>query len=253
MSLEERTVSLRAEEAEAVASIGDDDIRGSAVRSSLTRELRRLFVLLAVAAGIFALLYLTPVGAVARDVQSLRSYLTGDDLWAEFTFMAMTTALVAIGAPRLVLFGIGGLAFGFWLGLLLAQFGSVLGSYLTFTVIRHGGRAWLQKRFAQSGLLGRAFRVRSSIRAVVLIRQLPLHGMLITSGLALSKVGTRAFLAGTFIGYLPQGALTALITSGVVGAEAAQGLSSLAIAAVALICGYGLLHLWKRHTAGNGT
>lgn len=238
-----------AENEQAISAI-DDDVRVTALGPVLSREIRRLFGLLAAAAAVFALFYLTPIGSIASDVQSLRAYLKGDDLWAELSFAALAAALVAVGAPRLVFYGVGGLAFGFWQGLILAQLGCLCGAFLTFYAIRHGGRDWLLRRFGQHSFIGRAFRVRSSIKAVVLIRQLPLHGIMITGGLALSRVSARAFLIGTFLGFLPQGMITALLTSGVVDAQAAEGLRNLVIAAVILSASLGLLYLWRRRGSG---
>jgi len=119
--------------------------------------------------------------------------------------------LVALGLPRLMFYVLGGLAFGFWQGLVLAQLGALAGSYITFCAVRSGGRGWLKERFGNHRLVGKAFRVRSSVKAVVLIRQLPLSSVMINSGLALSKVRARVFVLGTFIGYLPQGVIAALM------------------------------------------
>ncbi|MCC6879495.1 MAG: hypothetical protein IT511_06845, partial [Rhodocyclaceae bacterium] len=95
----------------------EDDIELAAVAPGFSKELRRLLVLLAAAVVAFALLYFTPVGAVVRDIQHLRAYLAGDDLWAEASYAALVTVLVALGLPRLMFYVLGGLAFGFWQGL----------------------------------------------------------------------------------------------------------------------------------------
>jgi uncharacterized membrane protein YdjX (TVP38/TMEM64 family) len=178
--------------------------------------MRRLLLLLAAAAAAFILLYFTPFGSVVRDIHTLRAFLAGDDFWAEVAYAFLVVGLVALGAPRLIFYVLGGLAFGFWQGLLLAQVGAVIGSWLTFCAVRSGGRGWLQQRFGSHRFVGKAFRVRSSVKAVVMIRQLPLTSVMINSGLALSHVSARVFVIGTFIGYQPQGVIAVLIGSGVV-------------------------------------
>jgi uncharacterized membrane protein YdjX (TVP38/TMEM64 family) len=238
---------------EETPDIEDEGIEQAQLESGFSHDLNRLLILLVIASAIFALLYFTPIGAIVRDVQTLRAYLQGDDLWAELTFAAMTAGLVAIGVPRLIFYGIGGLAFGFWQGLLLAQFGTLLGSFMTFYAVRHGGRDWLLNRFGQHRFVGKAFRVRSSIKAVVLIRQLPLHSLMITGGLALSEVSARIFLLGSFIGFLPQGLIATLISSGIVAEKATESVGKLVIAAVVLLSGVGLLHLRKRHLANRAS
>ena len=228
----------------------EDDIELAAVAPGFSKELRRLLVLLAAAVVAFALLYFTPVGAVVRDIQHLRAYLAGDDLWAEASYAALVTVLVALGLPRLMFYVLGGLAFGFWQGLILAQLGALIGSYITFCAVRSGGRGWLKERFGNHRLVGKAFHVRSSIKAVVLIRQLPLSSVMINSGLALSQVSARVFLIGSFIGYLPQGVIAVLIGSGVVDEKAMDGVGKLVAAGAALLLGAFLLWRWRNRGAG---
>ena len=224
----------------------EDDIQLESVAPGFNKELRRLLILLAAAAAASGVRYLTPVGSVVRDVQQLRAFLAGDDLWAEVVYVLLVIGLVAIGAPRLIFYVLGGLAFGFWLGLALAQVGAVIGSWLTFCAVRSGGRGWLQRRFGGHRFVGRAFHVRSSVKAVVMIRQLPLTSVMINGGLALSQVSARAFLLGTFIGYLPQGLIAALIGSGIVDEKAMEGLGKLMAAGIVLLLGAFMLWRWRR-------
>jgi uncharacterized membrane protein YdjX (TVP38/TMEM64 family) len=224
----------------------EDDIELESVAPGFNKELRRLLFLLAAAAAAFVLLYFTPVGGIVRDIHQLRAFLAGDDLWAEVAYVFLVVGLVAIGAPRLIFYVLGGLAFGFWQGLVLAQIGAVTGSWLTFWAVRHGGRDWFERHLGRHRLVGRAFRVRSSVKAVVLIRQLPLTSVMINGGLALSQVSARAFLLGTFIGYLPQGIIAALIGSGVVDEKAVEGLGKLAAAGIVLLLGAFMLWRWRR-------
>jgi uncharacterized membrane protein YdjX (TVP38/TMEM64 family) len=228
----------------------EDDIKLESVAPGFSKELRRLLILLAAAAAAFVLLYFTPVGAIVRDIHHLRAYLAGDDFWAEITYGGIVTVLVALGAPRLMFYVLGGLAFGFWQGLVLAQVGALAGSYITFCAVRSGGRGWLKERFGNHRLVGKAFHVRSSVKAVVLIRQLPLSSVMINSGLALSQVSARVFLVGSFIGYLPQGVIAVLIGSGLVDEQAMDGVGKLVAAGIVLLAGAFLLWRWRRRGAG---
>jgi uncharacterized membrane protein YdjX (TVP38/TMEM64 family) len=160
------------------------------------------------------------------------------------TYAALVAVFVAIGMPRLVFYGLGGVAFGFWQGLLLAQIGSVVGSSVTFYAVRHGGRDWLKQKLGSHRFVGKAFHIRSSVKAVVLIRQLPISSIMINTGLALSQVTEADFLLGTFIGYLPQGVIATLIGSGVVDEKALDGAGKLTLVAVALLAGAAFL--WHR-------
>jgi len=224
----------------------EDDIELESVAPGFSKELRRLLLLLAAAAAAFCLFYFTPLGELTRDIHKLRAFLAGDDWWAELAYALIVVVLVALGAPRLIFYVLGGLAFGFWHGLLLAQAGAVTGSWLTFCAVRKGGRGWLQQRFGGHRFVGKAFRVRSSVKAVVMIRQLPLTSVMINGGLALSQVSARVFLLGTFIGYLPQGIIAALIGSGVVDEQAMDGVGKLVAAGIVLMVGAFLLWHWRK-------
>lgn len=237
------------ESGEDIPEGAEDDIELSSVAPGFSKELRRLVMLLAAAAAAFCLLYFTPLGALTRDIHKLRAFLAGDDWWAETAYALAVVGLVALGAPRLIFYLLGGLAFGFWQGLLLAQAGAVAGSYLTFCAVRSGGRGWLRQRFGNHRFVGKAFRVRSSVKAVVMIRQLPLTSVMINGGLALSQVSARVFLLGTFIGYLPQGIVAVLIGSGVVDERAMEGFGKLAAAGIALTLGAFMLWRWRRGKA----
>lgn len=228
------------------------EVELEAVAPGLSHELKKLLVLLAAGASIFCLFYFTPLGSFASNIHKMREVLRGDDLWAEATYAGLVTVFVALGIPRLVFYGLGGLAFGFWQGLLLAQAGSVFGSYLTFRAVRKGGRGWFRQQFGDHRLVGKAFNVRSSVKAVVLIRQLPLSSVMITGGLALSRVSTRDFVIGSFIGYLPQGVIAALIGGGMVDEKALEGFGQLAVAGIVLAGIAALAWRWRR-TADTGS
>lgn len=233
-----------AQATEAIDNSAEEDIELESVAPGLSRELKRLLILLAAGLLIFSLFYFTPIGSIARDIHKLREFLQGDDLYAEMTYAALVAVFVAIGMPRLVFYGLGGVAFGFWEGLLLAQVGSIVGSSITFYAVRHGGRDWLKQKLGNHRFVGKAFHVRSSVKAVVLIRQLPISSIMINTGLALSQVTAQDFLVGTFIGYLPQGAIATLIGSGIVDQKAMDGIGKLVAAAVVLLIGAGFL--WQR-------
>ncbi len=229
-----------------IDTLQDGEIGMEALEPGFSRELKRLLILLAVAAVVFLLLYFTPIGALAKDIHKLRAFLKGDDLWAELTFMAGVTGLMAVGVPRLVFYGLGGMAFGFWHGLILAQLGSLAGSFIMFHAVRSGGRGWLMKRFGDHRLMKKAFRSSSSVKAVVLIRQLPLSNLVINSALAVSRVRSGVFLAGSFIGFLPQGVIATLIGSGMVDETAMTGLGQLLAAGIVLLIGAAFIWHWRR-------
>lgn len=210
-------------------------------------EIRRLLALFVLGACAVFLLHATPLRALLGDVQELRLLLEGDDWWAEFMYLCGVVCLVALGAPRLIFYVVGGIAFDFWEGLILAQVGTVVGSFITFQVVRWGGKEWVLRRYGERRLFRRTFLKPASVEAVALIRQLPITGVVINIGLALGHVTVPRFLLGSFIGFLPQGVIATLVGSGLADDQFIQGLGQILVAA--LIALAVALLIW-RHARG---
>lgn len=205
----------------------------------------RLMILVLMVFGVLAILHLTPIGQLTGSVQSLRSFINSFGVRGELTFALLTALMMAIGAPRLIFYGFGGLLFGFWDGLLAALVGSLFGSLVMFRIARWGGRKWVRQRFGEHRLFGRLAHVRPTVMAVVAIRQLPLSNVLINVGLALSRVRGRIFALGTLIGFLPQGIIASLIGGGLAEGLAWQGTLQL-ILACCLAIGLGIWAVRRR-------
>ncbi len=150
-------------------------------------------------------------------------------------FVFLVAILVAVGVPRLLLCPAAGMAFGFWAGLLLSQAGTVLGYYVVFLFVRWGGRAFVLRHRPQ--LLRFTERIRhQGIPAVILARQLPVHGLLVNLVLSLSPIRHRDFLIGSAIGLIPEAVPCTLIGTGAAQASLARsaGLMVLAVVGLAL-------------------
>jgi uncharacterized membrane protein YdjX (TVP38/TMEM64 family) len=203
----------------------------------------RLVVLIGVAAAITALVRLTPLGEFLMDFHRWRILFDQGDLWAEVLFLPITAMLVAAGAPRLVFYCLGGVTFGFWKGLLLAQVGTLAGAYATYLCVRWGGRAWVNDWFSRRPSVQKVLAIQPSVWSVLMVRQLPVGGVVINVGLGLSPVRTMAFLAGSFLGFLPQGIAVTLVGSGLVEDHAWEAVAQLAVAAVVVL----IFGLWIGH------
>lgn len=209
---------------------------------------RKLLGLLALAAGLFALMHLTPWGERVRDWPAYYELLADGSPRAALYFVLLTASLMAIGMPRLLFYALGGFAFGFWEGLALSLCGSLLGSFIAFRVARWGGREWLTERFGERRFFRRVVGTRPSAWAVALVRFLPISNAVINLGLALSRVGNGAFLAGTLIGFLPQGVIAVLVGSGVADDVAWEGAAQLAVAGGLVV----LMSVWTLHRRRRG-
>jgi uncharacterized membrane protein YdjX (TVP38/TMEM64 family) len=140
----------------------------------------------------------------------------GQGLEGALAFLLVGGFFTALGLPRQVIAFLGGYAFDIALGTLLGTLAALLGCALAFTGARHLVKSVLHPRL--SGRVARFDRfVRTHpVAMTVLIRLLPVGSNLVTNLAAgISGIRSRHFLAGSFIGYIPQTMVFALIGSGV--------------------------------------
>lgn len=210
---------------------------------------RKLVLIVLLAALLFGLFRLTPLGERVQDWPALYEMLAGGDAQAGLWFVLLTVVLMSVGTPRLLFYALGGFAFGFWVGLGLSLLGSLIASWLVFRAARWGGRDWLRGRFGGHRLFARIVAMRPTALSVALVRCLPLSNIVINIALAMSRVRSHAFVVGTVIGFLPQGVVATLVGSGVaddVAWEGAAQLSAAALIALSLLA----WTAWQRRRRG---
>ena len=171
-------------------------------------------IMLAVVAAAFALVYLTPLRKFLGNIQSVKYWLLSLGWVGPAAWMGIVFALVAAGMPRLLFCPIGGLAFGFWHGLLWTQVATLGGYYALFLFVRWGGRDFVLRHWPRVGRLKEHFHGHSAVLAVFAVRQLPISGLLINFLLGLSPIRHRHFLLGTAFGILPEAIPFTLVASG---------------------------------------
>jgi uncharacterized membrane protein YdjX (TVP38/TMEM64 family) len=172
-------------------------------------------VMLAVVAAAFALAYFTPARKYFGNIQSVKYWLLSLGWLGPAAWMAIVFVLVAAGMPRLLFCPIGGLAFGFWHGLLWTQVATLAGYYALFLFVRWGGRDFVLRHWPRVGRLKEHFHGNSAALMVFAVRQLPISGLVINFLLALSPIRHRHFLLGTAFGILPEAIPFTLVASGV--------------------------------------
>lgn len=150
--------------------------------------------------------WLEPAGDIARRLQ-------GIGWWSRPAFAVAMGVLVFAGVPRLLFCPLAGAAFGFWSGLAWSLVGTMLSYYGGFLFVR--GRARVRRASPMQlpprlAFLGRDPR----LIGVIIARLMPLPGMVITTGLALSAVSHGAYLLGSLIGLIPEAAPLVLLGTG---------------------------------------
>lgn len=226
----------REPELESVDDGPDDESLERALPAVAAASSRKFIAILGLALIAFLVIHFTPFGEALDALTDLdRTLLAGGGGRAAAWFVLITAGLMTIGMPRLVFYVLGGIAFGFWSGLLLALIGSLIGSFIAFRVARWGGRDWLVERFGKHRLFARISGTKPTVTSVALVRMLPVSNMILNVGLSLSRVGNRAFLFGTLVGFLPQGVVAVLIGSGVGEETVLQGAAQIGVAAIILV------------------
>ncbi len=129
---------------------------------------------------------------------------------AELVFIVAAALITALGFPRMVVYPIGGMAFGFWWGLTWSVVALLIGGYLPFLYARWGGRSFFLRHWPRLDGMAAYFRNRS-YRTVVLLRILPMPGFITNALLGITHIKHRSFLLGTLLGSIPPGIPAALL------------------------------------------
>ncbi|MDP5133887.1 MAG: VTT domain-containing protein [Paraglaciecola sp.] len=160
-------------------------------------------------------------------------------------FLVIGAVLTACGFPRQLVAFLGGYAFGFVWGTLIATLAAVIGCSLVFYISKYAISPLIVKRFARQTAAIAGFLAAQPTRKTIIIRLLPIGSNLITNLLAgASRINARAFFIGSAVGYLPQMIVFALLGKGIlIGSDwkIAVSIVMLAISSVLSI------HLYKRY------
>ncbi len=197
--------------------------------------------MLAIVGAAFSLVYFTPARSYLEDIQGIKYWLLSLRWVGPAAWMGIVFVLVAAGMPRLLFCPVGGLAFGFWHGLLWTQTATLAGYYALFLFVRWGGQDFVLRHWPRLGRLKGHFQRHSAALVVFAIRQLPISGLVINFLLGLSPIRHRHFLLGTAAGILPEAVPFTLVASGMVKVSArntplyiAAGLAFLLLVSIAL-------------------
>ncbi|MEQ1591516.1 MAG: VTT domain-containing protein [Thiobacillaceae bacterium] len=163
-------------------------------------------------------------------------------------FLMMGAIFTGIGLPRQIIAFLGGYAFNIVLGTFLGTLAALLGCALTFTYARLFGKSLLRARLGERARRFDAFIHDHPFSMTLLIRLLPVGSNVLTNLAAgISSIRPRAFFAGSFLGYLPQSLVFALVGSGV---HIAPGLKLGGAIALFFVSGALGAYLYRRHRHG---
>lgn len=179
------------------------------------RVLIRGLVLIATLVAVGFVLKTTQLGT-ALDKEWVDQVIRAEGGSGALLFVAAGALFTAFGLPRQLISFLGGYAFGFVAGTVLAAIATVGGCVSAFFYARLMGRDFIQSRFS-----ARVERIDNFLRdnpfnMALLIRLLPAgSNLLISLTAGVSSVRAAPFFAGSALGFVPQTMVFALAGSGI--------------------------------------
>ncbi len=162
-----------------------------------------------------AIVYFSPLKGILTQAREVHEFLEAQGSKAILAFVVGASVITAMGFPRMLIYPVGGLAFGFFWGLTWSVVALLFGGYIPFCYARWGGRGWILRRWPKMGRVADYFHERS-YRTVILMRILPMPGFLTNSLLGITRIKHRSYLLGTLLGSIPPGIPAALLGGSVV-------------------------------------
>ena len=192
------------------------------------------------------LMNVTPLRSLLARTELLGAWFIQRGLFGMALYIAGVTLLVCLGVPRLLLCSIGGMAFGFWQGLILTQAGTVLGFYVVFNLVRHAGWSFsflrhrpnlnaVQKRIGKGGVM-----------SVFGMRMMPLSGFYSTIMMGMLPLRHPHFLLGTFLGTFPQAIPATLIGAGATQETLQTSIAFIVAAVIAFVIIWFAIDAYRR-------
>ena len=211
------------------------------------RELLRPALAFAFLVAALAVVYFSPLQGYLHEVRHIRTDLQQTGHWEPIIYMLAVFLLTSIGVPRLLFCVLGGILFGFKMGLLWTQLPTLAGYYATFCFLRWGGRNFVSRRWPRLTNTPFVFGKHAAFK-LILLRQVPITGIIINSFLAVSPMRHRDFLLGTALGLLPQAIPVTLIGSSAVKTERSDQMLFLGVAFLVFL-GYLAFRQFARRSA----
>ncbi len=204
---------------------------------------------LAVIAVLVGLGYLLKTGLGGLiDEAWIDTHVRGQGPGGPLLFLGIAALATAIGLPRQLISFLGGYAFGFGWGFVVALSACTGGCVISFYFARLAGRRFFAARFPARISKADDFLKENPFAMALLIRLLPLGSNLATNLAAgVSSAGGPSFFAGSAIGYIPQTVVFALLGSGI-NLDPGMRIASSVVLFV-LSAGLGV-HLYRKYRHG---
>ena len=158
--------------------------------------------------------------------------------------------LTSIGLPRQIGAFICGYCFDFIFGVMIATLATSLGCWLTFSFANKYLVHFVKRYFAKQQQAIYNFLTEQLFYKAIIIRILPLGSNFLTNLIAgACQLNAKAFIAGSFIGFIPQMVIFSLAGAGIKLASSSHLIASISLFILALLLSYHLYTKQKNHTS----
>jgi uncharacterized membrane protein YdjX (TVP38/TMEM64 family) len=190
----------------------------------------KLIALFAIIVTAMLVAHFTPLREHLGSVEQWRTRVQEGGVMPAVAFIAASALLVAIGVPRLALCVLAGAIFKLGPAIIYSQVGPLIGAYAMFLATRWGGRQTAESLAERYPHVRRFLQSPPSIWSVFVLRQVPMPGLATNVILGVSPVTHLTFLIGSLVGFLPEGIVATLASSGLVEQTTVRWVSMLLIA-----------------------
>lgn len=188
---------------------GDQEPAGSGLKAA---DIIRVLLMAAFIIGAFWLLRATPWGQKITKGDYLRHLISQGGGWSWAIFTLLGTALVSIGLPRILMALLAGVMFGVLEGTVLAQIVATLAATPAFFYTHFLGRDLFVRKMGGRVRQFDELLKTDGFAAILLLRLCPVGNAFLTNCLAgVSSIPFQTYLSASFIGFLPQTFLYALL------------------------------------------
>jgi phospholipase D1/2 len=191
----------------------------------MPRVLRAVLVTLALAGAIVGLAWLDLWEHLS--VESMRTVIEAWGALGPLVFIAIFVAGFFVPGPEILMVAVGGVLFGPLRAFAYAWIAAVVGTGVTFLLVRYTAQDWVQRalreRFPRLRALDDRLE-RHGLATIVLLRLLLFLAPPLNWALGASRVGVRDYLLGTALGILPGIGLTVFLADRITETGSAAGL-----------------------------
>lgn len=147
-------------------------------------------------------------------------------------YLGVTAGCILAGIPRLLFCPVAGALFGFWGGMAASAVATMAAYWVAFLIARGRSAMSADMEKLPAGLS--FLKTDPGLAGVILVRLLPMPGLVGTAILGMSRVRLGTYLLGSLFGLIPESAPLVLLGAGLAGGHSRE-LAWAAAGALALV------------------